>query len=214
MTGLACPLCSNTSLQNIPDENEYFLCLECYLIFLDPGLRKDSEEEKNRYLLHQNSSFNLGYVDFLNQLIEPALPLLDATMTGLDFGCGPSPVLSEILKNYEFCCEYYDPFFFPIDLKEKYHFIFSTECFEHFYSPAMELNRLTLLLPPGGYLLIMTEWWKNLNDFKNWYYKRDYTHVCFYHFRTIKFIAFTFGYNLIFNDGKRLAILKKYSIQS
>lgn len=32
-----------------------------------------------------------GYVDFLNQAIEPAYPLLSRHMYGLDYGCGPVP---------------------------------------------------------------------------------------------------------------------------
>ena len=40
------------------------------------------EEEKARYLMHQNSIEDDDYVRFLNRVLHPMLPYLDKTMRG------------------------------------------------------------------------------------------------------------------------------------
>lgn len=72
-------------------------------------------------------------------------------MKGLDYGCGPVPLLSKIIGQMDMECDEYDPIFSPVQqLEQQYDFIFATECFEHFFLPAKELKQLKGLLNEGG----------------------------------------------------------------
>jgi hypothetical protein len=45
------------------------------------------------------------------------------------------------------------------------------------------------MLEDNGILAIMTSFLSNIEDFENWYYRRDPTHVVFYSQETFKVIA-------------------------
>jgi len=209
----SCPLCHHRSEQNKikgPDQRTFFLCENCYLIFVHADFFPSHQNEKSRYQKHQNSIDDKAYVDFLNQAIHPALPLLSLSARGLDFGCGPVPVLSQLLAAANLKCDIYDPFFFPkLNETQLYDFIFATECFEHFFSPANELQRIIKLLASQGFLIIMTELWKDLEQFSKWSYARDITHVSYFHANTIKYIGAMHKLNLMHNDNKRVFIFRK-----
>jgi len=207
-----CPLCFNKdplSLTRGPDARAYRACNVCRLIFAEPQHHPSEKSEKDRYLTHENGIRHPGYVNFLKQAIVPALPFLNKGMHGLDFGCGPIPTLSIILKRMGFACDDYDPLFFPGIPGKEYDFIFATESFEHFFYPAKEIRRIKDLLKPGGLLIVMTETWKSTEAFVNWNYARDFTHVCFFHSTTFDFIAKTFGFDIQVCHHERVWLLKK-----
>ncbi|MDF9799849.1 SAM-dependent methyltransferase [Catalinimonas alkaloidigena] len=168
------------------------------------------EEEKKRYQQHHNSIEDKGYVSFLEKSIEPILPYLKEGMQGLDYGCGPAPVLVQLLhQKYCLHCDHYDLYFFPKKPEKKYDFIFSTETFEHFFQPGKELLNLYSLLRPKGLLCVMTNLYHSLAGFEQWWYRRDITHVCFYHTDTFHFIAHHFGFHILYHDRKQVVILQK-----
>lgn len=180
------------------------------MIYTDEKFRLDDVNERKHYTFHHNSIEDENYVAFLNRVISPALKYLCEGMKGLDFGCGPNPVLSELLKQRNFDCDNYDCFFFPnLDRNKRYDFVFATECFEHFYNPKEELSLISGMLKKDGFLCVMTEYYPSKEGFGNWYYKNDPTHVCFYKHDTLSFIEKEFGYSEIYNDNKRVFILKK-----
>ncbi|MDD3740732.1 MAG: hypothetical protein PHH30_05770, partial [Bacteroidales bacterium] len=137
-----CPLCNNTDIQDqvIAEKRVFRTCNKCMLIFAENECRLNPIEEKKRYSFHNNSIDEIGYVNFLNQLISPAKQFIKLEDVALDFGCGPDPVLSKLLMSNGMKCDYYDPFFFP-DLKNtvKYDIVFASECFEHFFYPSKEI---------------------------------------------------------------------------
>lgn len=206
-----CPLCENIDNKHFTVKGKkYFQCHKCGLTYLDAEFRLPPEEEQKRYSYHQNSIDNQGYVNFLNRIIEPALQFIPINNIGLDYGCGPNPVLSQILNNKGIKCSCYDPFFFPkVSLSNSYDFIFATECFEHFFSPKIEIEKISKLLVTNGILCIMTELASESTDFANWYYKNDPTHVCFYEQQTINYICNEYNFTEIYNDQKRTIILQK-----
>jgi len=165
--------------------------------------------EEQRYKAHQNSPQDAGYVRFLNLALSPALRYLNDSMRGLDYGCGPVPTLSGLLKARGLDCENFDPYFYPDKPQDHFDFIFATEVLEHFFNPAEELKRLSELLVPGGILTIMTEAWSTLEGFAEWHYAKDMTHVCFYHARTLEFICAQFGFEQLYYDAHRVWVLKK-----
>jgi len=167
------------------------------------------DQEKARYSTHQNSIEDQGYVRFLNRVLQPMLPYLNESMRGLDYGCGPGPTLSHLVKRQGISCEDYDPLFANRDLLPPYDFIFSTECFEHFYNPNKDILRLCSLLKTGGLLGIMTEQWTTLEDFGGWYYTKDPTHTSFYHNNTFRFMCDLFGFDIIWEDGRRVVIFRR-----
>ncbi len=195
------------------DERSYHLCENCYLISADQKHLLDEQSEKARYASHQNGIQFDGYVSFLRQAIDPALNFITEDMAGLDYGCGPVPTLSELLNREGYACEDYDPFFVKHDLNKKFGFIFSTEVFEHFYYPGKEIQKIRALLDDDGILIVMTERWEDLDHFSKWTYARDKYHVCFYHTKTFAGICGQFGFEPLFDDGRKVIILKKANRQ-
>jgi 2-polyprenyl-3-methyl-5-hydroxy-6-metoxy-1,4-benzoquinol methylase len=167
------------------------------------------ELEKKRYEFHQNSPSDMAYQNFLNQLIEPLLKFINIESVGLDYGCGPGPTISQIMKGQGIKVSDYDPFFFDNTdlLKSKYDFITSTEVFEHFREPKKEIEKLLSMLKPEGVLAIMTSTYDKVSSLSNWYYLKDPTHISFYHHETMKWIEANCDLDLIFYS-KNIFIFK------
>ena len=141
-----CPLCSEhkkiARLEG-PVNRSFLHCENCFLIFTDSGDQPSIEDERIRYSTHNNSIENKGYIDFLNKAIKPALEFIEPGMAGLDYGCGPGPVLSLLIEKSGMTCDNYDPIFFPdLNRGKEYDFIFATECAEHFFVRGKNFNKL------------------------------------------------------------------------
>lgn len=213
MAGNTCPLCTSPGPHTHiigPKARDYLLCANCRLIFLARELLPDRATEEARYKAHQNGPQDEGYVRFLNQAITPALPWLNNSMHGLDYGCGPSPTLSGLLKAHGLHCDNYNPYFFPDLPGNQFDYIFATEVVEHFHIPGRELQRISALLRQGGILTIMTEPWVSLENFAEWHYAKDITHVCFYHASTIEFVCAQYGLEILNRDTPRVTVCRKY----
>ncbi len=207
---MPCPLCQHIEPQLLatPDK-KYYKCPQCWLIYMDKEFFPSSDDEKARYETHNNTLDNQGYVDFLHRMIDPAIPYFLKDMKLLDYGSGPNPVLSQLLKKKSFCCDNYDPFFANKLPSGQYDGVFCVETMEHFFNPQKEIETLTNLLAPNGFLFVMTLFWTDINRFTNWFYRRDLTHVCFYHARTFDFIAKKYGFTIKYTDKKRIVIMQK-----
>lgn len=205
-----CPLCNTHAHKSFVNDNKiYYRCPICDLVFCDPGQLPCFAEERSRYELHENSIQNTGYVSFLNRAIVPAIDFINSSMNGLDFGCGPGPTISELLKQRNIHCINYDPIFFPIIPEYgKFDFIFATECFEHFHYPAKEIDHIMKILKNKGFLIIMTELTDTILDLKKWYYIKDSTHVSLYSQKTFSYICNTYGFTIRYSDNKRVLILQ------
>ena len=207
---MPCPLCQHASAQALStSDKKYYKCPRCWLIYMDRAFHPDPKAEKERYEEHNNDLNDPGYVAFLHQVIDPALPYLHKDMHLLDYGSGPNPVLSQLLKIQGFSCDNYDPFFCKVPLTKKYDGIFCVETMEHFFEPQKEIERLTTLLTSGGFLFVMTLLWTDVKRFANWFYRPDLTHVCFYHARTFDFIAKKYGFIIKYTDRKRVFVVQK-----
>ena len=207
-----CTLCFSDHLKELrppKDRRAYYQCQNCLLIFTDEKYHLTIEDEKYQYKQHNNGIDQPGYVEFLSRVIDPALHYLHGGMTGCDYGCGPSPTLSKIIEKKGIQCDNYDPAFGFVHLREKYDFIFSTECFEHFFYPARDIVKIDNLLKVNGYLMVMTLQYHDLERFQNWFYKRDPTHVSFYHNKTFDYICEEYNYSMKLNDKFRVVILQK-----
>ncbi len=210
---MKCTLCESSKIKEFFQVKEkaygqyisklYYHCDECQLIFLDPELHLNSKDEKARYDTHENNIENEKYKEFLLQSWTPLKALLDRAdktkKTGLDFGCGPSPVLAGLV-GATYPCKKYDPYFFNNKelLTYNYDFVLSTEVFEHFNSPKESIEKVISLLKSGAYLSVMTSFFHKGIDFKNWRYRQDQTHVCFYSESTIEWIAKKYSLDIIY----------------
>jgi hypothetical protein len=193
-----CPLCGLRSVQLFSKDRrrEYLRCPSCSLIFVPARLHLSLQEQKSRYDLHRNDPEEPGYRAFLSRLVGPLVERLTPGSVGLDFGSGPGPTLSLLLKDRGFTVQNYDPFYAPDSslLKSRYDFVACSETVEHFCAPATDWELLFSLVKDGGVAAIMTSFVPTgQKDFAGWRYKDDPTHVAFYSEETFFWIAEKFG---------------------
>lgn len=206
-----CPLCRMLNLTSLASSGELqdtTRCPRCDLHFLSPSRYLSAEEERARYLLHENDLADSRYQKFVQPLCDEILARTSPGQLGLDFGAGTGPVLAEMLEHQHLQIKKYDPFFWNDDslLSQTYDFVYCCEVIEHFYHPGIEFRRLRSLLRPGGFLAVMTHFWTESIDFKNWYYRRDPTHVAFYSQATASWIQRELGFSRVTFLGNRIAV--------
>jgi len=211
-----CKICDSSSLKKIYDDqfdSTYYFCEVCEYIFLDQEEIVSEKDEKEVYDQHDNTFESKGYVKMFESFIEKAInPFIKEKKRALEFGCGPGPVLAKLLEMDGWVVNTYDPIYDNNEEYEKYKYdlITSTEVFEHFSNPVKEIKHLSKLLKKGGYLSIMTLLHpKTEEKFKNWWYKRDATHISFYSSKTLYLLGKMFNLEMIYNDNNRLITFKK-----
>lgn len=187
-----CPVCLSLRVIHFLRVNTqcYWRCQRCEATFLDPQQHPDARTERAEYAFHENRP-DPGYLRFLERVLTPLRDRLQAGAEGLDYGCGPGPVLMQQLQADGFRMAGYDPFFAPDTtlLARTYDFVTCTEVVEHFHHPAREFARLQGLVRPGGWLAIMTCFQTDDSRFAQWHYRRDPTHVVFYRDSTFRYLA-------------------------
>lgn len=191
---------------------EYSKCKTCHFTYKKREYHISLEKEKSEYDQHNNSFESIGYVQMFERFINEFINPLKITKKVLEYGSGPGPVLKELLRRIGHDIYDYDPFFNPNEeyKNHTYELITSTEVFEHFVDPIKELTHLVSLLEPKGYLVIMT----SLNTFTdeqflNWWYRRDRTHISFYHTATFEYISAIFDLDIINTNHKNVIVLQK-----
>lgn len=191
---MKCPLCHN-ALSKIFHQ-DYLICSTCSGIVKDETRLLSAEDEKKRYLKHENDVNDSGYQNFASPITTSVLREFKKENMGLDFGAGPSSVISKILKDNHYSIEVYDPFFYPDKnlLTKKYDYIVCCEVMEHFYNPRNEFELLKSLLNSSGKLFCMTHLYDTSINFEKWYYRNDPTHVFIYQADTIRYIAETLNF--------------------
>lgn len=188
----------------------YYRCKACAFIYEDPKYHHSLKDEHEEYLRHNNSIEDEGYVNMFLKFMNAFEPYLIGKET-LEYGSGPEPVFSQVLRQQGYHVTSYDPFFLPDEsyLDRSYDLITSTEVFEHFIEPLEEIEKLLALLKPGGILAIMTQFPKDDDHFLTWWYRRDPTHISFYTIDTFKYICKCYSLEMLYNNNKDYMILKK-----
>lgn len=213
----------------IPTKRRSFYCCSlCGFVWADPVFYLSSEEEEKRYGLHENSRENAGYVHFLSEIVDQGLQYwysnhrsqvyhqegaLGDTKTAplvLDWGAGPNPLASELLRERGCTVYSYDPLFGPPLPPEEQRFdiIFCIEVAEHFKDPLKDFSAMARYLKCGGLLIIHTNKIPHevfagqaplggtcsLREFFiPWWYKEDPTHVSFYSDQSLEVAALCSG---------------------
>ncbi len=208
---MQCSLCgSKTKLYSKLQDKQYFKCIECKGVLLDPFYHLPAKAEKERYQLHINDIHDYGYQKFVFPIVDAVSKKYKPDHNGLDFGSGSGPVISHLLKKKGYNIRTYDPFFNPDynALKAKYDYIVCCEVIEHFYHPQREFELLRSLLVETGTLFCKTNLYDQSIDFNSWWYKNDPTHVFFYSSDTLDWIKEKFKFKTL-NISDNLITLSK-----
>lgn len=211
---MRCLICGgNTSL--LPDPQipvVYHVCKDCDFIFKDIENRVSFEAEEKEYDRHNNTMESVGYVNIFKNLIDTYINPLNITGKVLEFGSGPGPVLYQLLSNEGYQTIHFDPFYNRDYTYQQFNYqlITCTEVVEHFFDPMKEFKHLASLLEENGYLLIMTNF-RNMDQeaFVKWWYRRDITHVSFYHENTLDYIAHAHDLKIIKHNNKNIILFQK-----
>ena len=212
-----CPICQTAATCNHDPQTgtDYWFCPECEFVQKDKNHWPDEETEKNRYLLHDQSPDDSGYIQMFEDFIRATItPFASRVQRILDFGCGHQAVLAEILKKHGFSVDVVDPFFYPdTDLQTRtFDCVTATEVIEHLRDPLDTFRFIDTLLNPGGLLAIRTNFLPGSEkNFFDWWYIRDITHLSFYSVETFNRIAGILGWRLIKHNDSNTAIMEKSS---
>ncbi|MBK6265834.1 class I SAM-dependent methyltransferase [Marivirga sp. S37H4] len=193
-----CRLCNNSGTVFSQSKKKLFYqCPICSGIFADSAYLPTDKTEIERYESHNNDTSDPRYRNFVSPITNAIETNFTLDHSGLDFGSGTGPVITEVLTEKGYNIKPYDPYFdnHPELLKQKYDFIACCEVIEHFHQPAKEFQQLRNLLKKGGKLFIMTDPYKEGIDFLNWYYKNDPTHVFFYKKETFHWIRDQYNFS-------------------
>jgi hypothetical protein len=161
-------------------------------------MRVSGEVEFARYELHENSLVNSGYRAFLERFIFPIENAIFPGMRGLDYGSGREENMRELLSQRGISIQSYDLYFSPnkITLCRSYDFILCSETCEHFREPFLEFHRLVSLLKNGAWLALQTQFVPE--NFADWHYHRDQTHIAFFSEKTFRWLASSLGLSLVY----------------
>jgi len=212
---LKCHICAKEALSFKDTKTDilYYYCKGCEYIFKSPEHHHDLAIQKKRYDLHQNDKNHPGYRAYYQYFLDFVMPLASHVVSdALDFGCGASALLSEMMTETGISCDYYDPIYHPNlpDENKKYDLIVSTEVFEHLHQPKAVFEKLLNRLNADGILAIQTQFHNNNSeDFLQWYYRRDATHIVFFTPKTFKVLCDRFGCQLLAHNGKNIAVIRK-----
>ena len=210
-----CKICSSQT-ERLWDKKKdimYHRCVSCGFIFLDESAIVDRVLEKKHYEKHNNSFKCIGYVKMFDEFIFKSIsPLLSTLKTVLDFGCGHTPVLAELLKRKGLEVDYYDFYFFPNEMykNKQYDLITSTEVFEHLKEPKEVLKTLVNSLNDNGYIILMTQFPPSDDEeFLKWWYRRDITHISFFTPKSFEIMAEEMGLNILKIIDKNIVVFQK-----
>ncbi len=211
----SCRICNSCSSLFFRDHREFYKCSECCLIFTEDFPDKKSEEKhyKDQWAA-TDPDFWKGQVDVLLQLINHYL----SPQHILDFGSGSGEMTNEFRKR-GFDVTPLEPMTHGYLKDQKYSVKFdvvvAVEVIEHLLEPWDEIHEIEKILAPDG-IVVFTSLLTNpfidrpdaRDQFKNWWYKDDPTHVSFFCNRVLSKMADMRNYDIdIF--GNNVFVLKR-----
>jgi len=220
-----CIFCLETALvEKKIGEKVYSYCASCNGVFLNREFLPGNDDEKRRYEMHQNSIEDEGYRTYLESFINTFQAFANIR-TILDYGCGPSPALVQLLENHGYEARGWDPFFAP-DTKgfeDGADLVTCLEVAEHFFNPRKDFALISNCVKPGGYLVLGTHpvplfgeiqdnaerEQKLWNFFVPWWYRQDTTHVSFFSEKSLVCSGASAGLTLIKHTESNIFIFKK-----
>ena len=211
---MKCPLC-RSECRPFSDQKlqvGYGRCDLCQLIFKSPEHHPAFSEQKKRYDLHQNSEESDGYRAYFRRFLDFVTPRTGSIENALDFGCGATTLLANMLREEGVGCDAYDPLYRPDQsyMNKTYDLIVSVEVFEHLRDPGETFGDLLARLNKGGYLAIQTQFHSNDSEiFLDWYYRLDPTHIMFFRPETFRYLCEKHGCKYRADNGKNILLIQK-----
>lgn len=202
---MKCLCCGKDNNLVLVGKNEYYYCPHCFFLQKKVEIWPCKEDEKARYLHHIVDSAYYSYMEGLFRVLKPYI----VGKRILDFGCGHENVLSKIMINNNYDVVSYDKFFYPKMYEGLFDTIILIEVIEHIANPLDVLRNLKDSLNNNGRIIIQT----NLipDNFTNWWYLRDITHISFFKKKTFEIIAKILNMQLLYEKEGNLIILKSYN---
>lgn len=217
---LRCPLCGERAAPfaaaTRKTSRRYHRCESCGFVALAPGERPTAAAAKARYLLHENDPENQGYRDFVSAFAGSAvIPHIAPGARVLDFGSGPRPLLAPLLSGLGYRCDLYDPNFAKTRAwrRRTYDAVVLHEVAEHLADPGAALGLLAERVVPGGIVAIRTRFLpEREDDFADWWYRMDPTHMSFYTPASLERFFGLRGFALENLDAPDTIVLRKTGI--
>jgi hypothetical protein len=218
-------------------KRRYMRCPVCDAIQCHSDDLPSPEEEQERYDEHNNDLADRRYRTYLEGFIDAAVePYVRSVPRGpgpsgetearsvtggrtgpriLDFGSGPQPALAHLLEERGYRVSIYDPFFAADEdvldgSRCRYDGITAVEVVEHLFFPGAELNRLASLMGTGGVLAVRTGIFAgDTDDFRNWWYRRDISHVFFWTDETVRWTGRTYGLEVVHRGPGEILVFRR-----
>lgn len=196
-----CRVCGDTALLFFKNERTFYKCPQCWLIFTNE-ISTSSEQETHykKQWRDEDKSFWKGQVDVLEKIIGKHVK----PRRILDFGSGSGALTQEFQsRNYDVT---------PVEpmvtgyLKDqnftgKFNVVLAVEVFEHLLNLWDEIEEIEKILEPGGIILAATALTNPFiqrdqaqEEFKEWWYKDDPTHVNFFCNKTLEVMGAVKGW--------------------
>jgi SAM-dependent methyltransferase len=211
----SCRICKSSSSLFFQDQRAFYKCAECSLIFTEEFPDQEVEEK------HYKDQWTTTDPGFWKSQVDVLLQLINNYRTPrhiLDFGSGSGEM------THEFRQRGYDVT--PLEpmthgyLKDqqytvKFDVVIAVEVIEHLLEPWEEIREIEKVLAPDG-IVVFTSLLTNpfidrpdaKDQFKNWWYKDDPTHVSFFCNQVLSKMADTGNFDIdIF--GNNLFVLKR-----
>ena len=209
----SCRICHASSPLFFRDKRSFYKCPECSLIFTFDLPGKEAEET------HYKNQWATTDTNFWKKQVDVLLQLIDNYRTPkriLDFGSGSGEMTNEFLKRG------YDVT--PLEpmthgyLKDqnysaKFDVVIAVEVIEHLPKPWEELHEIENVLAPGGIVIFSSLLTNSFIDrpdkreqFENWWYKDDPTHVSFFCNRVLQKMADMKNYDIDIFDDKAFVL--------
>lgn len=195
-----CPLCHSPEYLSADATDTFLTCQHCGLVYRNPKLFLSPQQELERYQLHKNDIADVGYQEFVQPTVTAVMRDYQVQKNvGLDFGAGPGPVITDLLRKHGYSIHLYDPFFHPDKkaLDTTYDFIVCCEVIEHFHQPNREFSLLKNLLNRGGRIYCQTLLYDHEIPMGQWHYSRDPTHVVFFTKKSLDYIQEQWEFNRV-----------------
>lgn len=207
---MECKLCSSTvNMLGLQGTRDFYYCPVCELIFVSSAGWLSPEDEKARYADHENGPDNPTYVRYLTGISHEIdrIPIIAPRI--LDFGSGPDYVLTQVLRKRGFDCEPYDPVYNlgAEHLSSRFDIVIICEAIEHLRDLQKELLLLHHICSPTGYIIIHTELYPRKDDFLQWWYTLDPTHINFFGGTAMDVLAHTLKREVYFTNKKNVVII-------
>jgi len=211
---MRCGLCFQKAERFLKDVGgvDFYYCSSCDFVFKDPVSFWSMEDQKSRYDLHENDPEDEGYRAYFKRFLDFVTPYMPKSGSVLDFGCGRSTLLADMLREKGFSADAYDPIYHPeIPYhSKKYDIVVSTEVFEHLHDPISVFETLLGVLSEEGVLALQTQFFPaEVSEFARWYYHKDPTHIVFFRAETFSHLARRYDCELLAHNGKNMVVLRK-----